>query len=95
MNMSDAKSELKVSGWVGQFRPVWSAVYMTVGKPDQPEYFKTSEQAECAAWRALRNIEQPVMVRAGDRCQAAKSAAERLFIGGGKVVGVERRRVGA
>ena len=94
MNLSDAKSELKAGGWIGQFRPVWSSSYMTVGKPDQPEYFKTAEQAECAAWRALRNVEQPVMLRAGDRLQAQRNKAEALFSKGRRIevqqVGGER-----
>lgn len=92
MNMSDARSKLTSRGWTGEFRPVWSATYMTVGKPDRPDYFKTAFEAECAAWRALRNIEQPVMTRGGDKCQAQRAKAESLFKQGRKIT-IERKAV--
>lgn len=62
---------------------------------DRPTVYPTFDAAKIAALEhALKHI-NGTMVRAGDRCQAAKSAADKLFVGGGKVVAVERRSAGA
>lgn len=87
MNRSDARAIDKGYGWIGEYRLVWKAEYFEVkklgkdGRPTRdPEIFGTKAEAECAGWRALYEIEQPVMVRAGERVSTQhRNAAEALF----------------
>jgi hypothetical protein len=95
MNISAAKAVPTINGYAGQYRPVWAAKFRTVQVNGKPAYFKTPEQAECAAWRVLYAVEQRVMKRDGAIVYAAKSAADRLFLGGGKVIDVERKGAAA
>lgn len=87
MNRSDARGRKTFEGWTGEFRPVWRAEYDTVqdrddrGKFTGPKIFKTEAEAEAAAWRMLRDLEEPVMVRSGTMLGKARSAAEKLFSG--------------
>lgn len=91
MNQSAAVAIGTINGWEGHYRPVWAASFRTVKVKGRPAYFKTPEAAECAAWRQLYAVEQRVMKRDGEMIFAAKSAADRIFLGGGKTVEVERR----
>lgn len=87
MNRSDARAIDKGFGWIGEYRLVWKAEYYEVKKvgsdgrrTSSPEIFGTEAEAECAAWRALYETEQPVMVRAGERVSSQhRNAAEALF----------------
>jgi hypothetical protein len=87
MNRSDARGRKTFEGWTGEFRPVWRAEYDTVqdrderGKFTGPKIFKTEAEAEAAAWRCLRDMEEPVMVRSGPMLVKARSTAEELFSG--------------
>lgn len=84
MNISDARGVWTVHGYIGEFRLCWRADYQPVLKTDEkgrktgPEYFKTKDAAECAAWRTKNELEQPAMVRDGAILEA-KSKAEELF----------------
>ncbi|HEX2753650.1 MAG TPA: hypothetical protein VHP34_11220 [Alphaproteobacteria bacterium] len=87
MNRSDARAIDKGFGWIGEYRLVWKAEYYEVKKigsdgrrTSSPEVFPSKAEAECAAWRALYETEQPVMVRAGERLSSQmRNAAEALF----------------
>ena len=85
MNRSDAYGKKTASGYIGRFRPCWKAEYEEVqeispsGKFAGPKLFKTEAEAEAAAWRLLRDREEPVMVRSGTIVSKARSAAEGLF----------------
>ncbi|MGZ2449606.1 hypothetical protein ACVIRO_002360 [Rhizobium ruizarguesonis] len=91
MNISAAQAIGTINGWTGLYRPVWSARFRTVQVKGRPVYFKSPELAELAAWRVLYSVEQRVMKRDGEMIFAAKSAADKIFLGGGKTVEVERR----
>lgn len=95
MNASAAQAIGTINGWTGMYRPVWAAKFRTVQINGRPAYFKTPEAAELAAYRVLYAVEQRVMNRDGEMIFAAKSAADRIFSGGGKVIEVEIRRAGA
>lgn len=85
MNESDARGVWTVHGYIGEFRLVWRSGYQPVLKTDErgrktgPEYFKTQDAAECAAWRAKSELEQPVMVRDGAILENPKKEAEAMF----------------
>lgn len=85
MNRSDARGRKTFEGWVGEFRPCWKAEYDTVqaldgkGRFAGPKLFRTEAEAEAAAWRTLRDIEEPVMVRSGPMVSAARARADALF----------------
>jgi hypothetical protein len=91
MNKSAAKAEPTVHGYVGHYKPVWAASFRTVKEHGRTKYFKSPILAELAAWRILYAVEQRVMKRDGEMIFAAKSAADRIFLGGGKTVEIERR----
>ena len=85
MNRSNAFGEKTIGGYVGKFRPCWKAGYETVQQLDGrgqfvgPRIFKTEAEAEAAAWRCLRDIEEPVMVRSGAMVSKARESAEAVF----------------
>jgi hypothetical protein len=87
LNRSDARGRKTFHGWIGEFKPVWKAEYETVQEMDSrgcftgPRIFKTESEAEAAAWRLLRDREEPVMVRSGSIVSKARSAADALFKG--------------
>lgn len=91
MNRADARATWTPRGYVGEFRLVWKSDYQPVLKTDAkgrklgPEYFPTKDAAEVAAWRMKNDIEQPVMIRGGDKCQAQRATAEALFKNGRKI----------
>lgn len=95
MNQSAAKAIDTVNGWEGQYRPVWAASFRTVKDKGRTVYFRSALAAEVAAWRVLYAVEQRVMKRDGETVIAARSAADRLFMGGGKVIEVAQRRARA
>lgn len=76
MNRSDARAIKKDGSWVGQYRLLWKTRYETVmnidqnGDPKGERYFDDRRDAELAAWREKQDIEQPVLVRAGEKMSA-------------------------
>ena len=95
MNQSAARAVWTVNGWEGQYRPVWASSWRPVRLNGRRVYFTSALAAEVAAWRVLYAVEQRVMKRDGPVVMAARSAAEKLFRGGGKTVDIERVRAGA
>lgn len=85
MNHSDARGVWTSKGYIGEFRLCWKSRYQPVLKTDDkgrklgPQYFKTEEAAECAAWRQKNELEQPVMVRSGEIIPSSRLEAEKLF----------------
>jgi hypothetical protein len=79
MNRSDAYGEKVAGGYHGRFRPCWKAGYETVQSHGHPQIFLTEAEAESAAWRTLRDMEEPVMVRSGPMINAARAKAEAVF----------------
>jgi hypothetical protein len=85
LNRSDAIGVPTAGGFHGKFRPCWKAAYETVlGKDAKgnfagPEIFTTQAEAEAAAWRTLRDLEEPVMVRSGPMLNAVRAHAEAMF----------------
>lgn len=86
MNRSDARAIEKELGWIGQYRLLWKSRYETVmnidpnGQPKGERYFADKRDAELAAWRIKQDIEQPVLVRAGEKMSAQHlKAAQALF----------------
>ncbi|HEY0120623.1 MAG TPA: hypothetical protein VGC14_02485 [Rhizobium sp.] len=101
MNHSAATSEARLGGYIGKFRPVWAATFRNVEDRDgNVLYFKTAFEAECVAWRILYALEQPIMLRSGDRVESAKQDAEAIFDlppirTKGRVITIERKRIEA
>lgn len=93
MNRSDAKGVKVEGGYQGQYRRVWKAYYEPVQGLDErgqftgPKIFNTQDAAEAAAWRVLRDLEQPVMTRSGPMLTAVREKAEALFRGKDKTDG--------
>lgn len=86
MNRSDARAIKKDGSWVGQYRLLWKTRYETVMNIDQngvskgERYFDDKRDAELAAWREKQDIEQPVLLRAGEKMSAQHiKAAEAHF----------------
>lgn len=85
MNISGARGVWTPHGYIGEYRLCWRSGYQPVLKTDRngrklgPEYFKTQDAAEVAAWRTKNDLEQPIMLRSGDRIENAKSVAEAQF----------------
>ncbi len=85
MNISDARGLWTRHGYIGEYRLCWKSRYEPVLRIDDkgrklgPLYFKTEEAAECAAWRAKNELEQPIMVRSGEIIPAAKIEVEKHF----------------
>jgi hypothetical protein len=84
LNISDARGVWTVHGYIGEYRLCWRSDYQPVlltdrkGRKLGPEYFKTKDAAECAAWRTKHELEQPVMVRDGVKIEA-RSKADAIF----------------
>lgn len=81
MNRSAAFAEHTMRGYVGRFRLAWRSESFPVrSRRDGPiVYFQTAAEAECAAWRVKDKIEQPRMLRAGEKISAKRCAADALF----------------
>ncbi|ASY62499.1 hypothetical protein SJ05684_c10410 [Sinorhizobium sojae CCBAU 05684] len=85
MNLAEARGVLTAKGWKGEYRLVWKAKHEPVrflrndGKPGPIMYFTSEVEAELVAWRRKSQLEQPVMVRSGDKLAAHKAEAERVF----------------
>ncbi|MQY48211.1 hypothetical protein GAO09_19440 [Rhizobiales bacterium RZME27] len=106
MNQSAVEAVGTINGYEAHYRPVWAASFRKVKNKGVTAYFTSALAAEVAAWRFLYSIERRVMNRDGEIIFAAKSAIDgmtpakkakfaaadrKLFLGGGKVVEVERR----
>lgn len=98
MNRASAYAVSTPRGYVGKFRLVWRTEHFLVQRDGKPVFFDTAEKAECAAWRAKDKIEQPIMLRHGEKASVAISEADKLFPDlkpirkNGKVIHVERKR---
>lgn len=68
----------------GQPKPI-------MGRGEKPVVFPTELEATKAVLKATFAYFNGDYRRAGDRCQAAKSAADKLFMGGGKVIPVAQK----
>jgi hypothetical protein len=92
MNDVDARSVPVIGGYQGQMRKVHRAEYEPVCVNGVPQVYRTSQEAEIAAWRALREHIRGDIVGSGEKSSAAASDAEakfgRIFRGGGKTVTV-------
>lgn len=101
MNEACAYAEITKDGYVGKFRVVWGTEVHTVQENGAIRHFRTSLEAECAAWRAKHEKEYPALRREGDPASAARTEAEKLFPSlqpirkNGKVIEVTRRRKAA
>lgn len=98
MNLAEARGTLTPHGWRGEYRLVWKAGYEPVrfvrndGRLGPVMYFRSEVEAELVAWRRKSQLEQPVMIRDGDRCSPHRSKAEALFKQGRKIeVGYKAR----
>jgi hypothetical protein len=95
-NRSDARAYKSINGWIGEYKSPWQASYQPImkrarrGQAAEPEIFPDALQAECAAWRALRDLTEPHMTNSGLITSKHKAAAEALFQNG-RVIPVERR----
>jgi hypothetical protein len=74
MNRTNARAYRTIDGWVGEFRMVHWACYRTVMAKDPktrqhgPKFFANAHEAECAAWRVLRDMEEPEVLATGKLC---------------------------
>lgn len=95
MNEVNARAVRIHGGHQGQFRKVHKADWETVCINGIPQVYDTADQAEVAAWRALKAHLQGDIVGSGEKSSAILTDAEakfqKLFRGGGKTVTVERR----
>ncbi|MGX9145915.1 hypothetical protein [Mesorhizobium sp. 128a] len=95
MNEVNARARKTPIGWIGELRKVHRSDYEPYCENGVAIVFATENEAEVAAWRALRAHLQAAIVGSGDKASAALSVAEekfgKLLRGGGKTVAVERR----
>lgn len=90
-NRTDARAYRTIDGWIAEFRMVHWACYRTIMKTDPkthmsaPEIFVSEAEAENAAWRALRDIDEPPMVGTtqitGGKVLKFELAEKKLFKG--------------
>jgi hypothetical protein len=94
-NEVNARARKTPIGWVGELRKVHRAEYEPYCENGEAIIFATENEAEVAAWRALRAHLQGDIVGSGEKASASLSEAEakfgKLLRGGGKTVAVERR----
>lgn len=94
MNDIEVRVVANMNGFEGQFRKVHKADWEAVCVNGVAQLYATRQDAEIAAWRALKAHLQGDIVGAGDRASAKKSRAEELFGGifrSGRKIMVERR----
>lgn len=95
MNEVNARAVPVMGGYHGLLRKVHRADYETVNENGVPILFASAQEAEIAAWRALKAHLQGDIVGSGEKASAALSEAEakfgKLLRGGGKTVEVVRR----
>ena len=89
MNDVDARAVPVYGGYHGEFRKVHRAAYEAGRINGGPQVYDTADEAEVAAWRALRSHLCGDIVRSGDRASAARSEAEAMF---GKIFPGKGRR---
>ena len=83
-----------MNGFEGHFRKVHKADWEAVSVNGVAQLFATRQDAEIAAWRALRSHLQGDIVGSGAKASAARSKAEEAFGGifrRGRKITVERR----
>lgn len=94
MNEVDARAVPVYGGHRGEFRKVHRAAYEPVCVNGVPQVYPTKEEAELAAWRALKAHLCGDIVGSGEKASLAKAEAEfaKIFPGKGRrPVTVERR----
>lgn len=99
-NKVDFGAHRRPTGWIAWFRLYHYAENHVLRHGRDDIIFGTKAEAEAEAKAEfLRQMNSPIVAQSltgpTTKRAAAKSEANRLFIGGGKVVEVERRRVGA
>ncbi|QPC87098.1 hypothetical protein GA830_10365 [Mesorhizobium sp. NBSH29] len=95
MNGVDARSREILGGYHGEFRKVHKAAWEVVCLGGTPCVFETAQEAEVAAWRALRSHLCNDIVGSGAKASSGKSKAEELFgsiFKRGKRIQVERKK---
>lgn len=91
-NCIHAKAEWIEGAWRAMVRYAHKTEYWPVMDGDRPAAYPTKDAAEIAALRAQERRINGTITGFGEKVEAAKAAAERLFTGGGRTVAVERRR---
>jgi hypothetical protein len=81
VNDVNARARKTPIGWVGELRKVHRSDYELVCENGIAIIFSTAEEAEIAAWRALRSHLCGVIVGDGERTAVANAEAEfrRIF----------------
>lgn len=93
MNSIDVKTERVAHGtFIGYFRTVRMGGWKIVQKGGKRQLFDTAEQAELAAWRAMRNFWQADVVGTESKRVNALQEANAIFRLGKKAIPVEKRR---
>lgn len=98
MNGFDAKTKATPHGHIGLFRCVHRAAYREVCENGRVRFFADKKDAQIAADEALRNHMNSDLTSWGETLSttlSAKKQLDQLFMGGGKVVSVERKAVKA
>ena len=93
MNVLEAYATPCVGGYHGMVRYSHKAQAWPVMRGEQPIVFKVESAAIIAAQDQLIRHINDTLRRQGDKMEASKIAADKLFRKGGKVVAVERRGV--
>ena len=94
MNGIEVRVVAIMNGFEGQFRRVHKASWEAVSVNGVAQLFATRQDAEIAAWRALKAHLQGDIVGIGGKASAARSKAEEAFGGffrNGRKITVERR----
>jgi hypothetical protein len=74
LNRTNARAYHTIDGWIGEFKMVHWACYRTVMEKDPkthqqaPKLFANAHEAECAAWRVLRDMDEPEVLATGKLC---------------------------
>jgi hypothetical protein len=93
MNSIDVRTEKVAHGtYIGYFRTVRMGGWKIVQKGGERQLFDTAEQAELAAWRAMRNFWQADVVGTENGHKGVLEAANAIFRLGKKAIPVEKRR---
>lgn len=92
-NHFHAKAEWIDGAWRGLVRFSHKADYHLVMDGNRPAGYPTKEAAEIAALRAQERHMNGTITGFGEKVEAARIEANKLFLGGGRAVTVERRRI--
>lgn len=90
MNTFAAKAEWKNGAWRALVRYVHRGEFFPVMDGDKPAGYPTEARAELEAHRALTRHMNTTIRGSGERCGAARAAAEKLFVKG-RAIPVEVR----